>query len=85
MEFPIVIPDLDGDGVNDLVTACSFNHTSEPTPYVTQRNNLILISGKMGKIIGQAYTDTKCPYISSLSVGKDWTIYYFCQNNTSGK
>ncbi|KAJ9580251.1 hypothetical protein L9F63_004064 [Diploptera punctata] len=83
MEFPIIIPDVDGDGVKDMVTACSFDHTKEDVPVVTQRNNLVLISGKMGKFIGQAYTDRECPRISGLSVGKDWTLYYFCHNNTS--
>ncbi|PSN33095.1 hypothetical protein C0J52_19415 [Blattella germanica] len=84
MEFPIIIPDLDGDGVNDLITACSFNRTTRSIPTVTFRNNLILISGKMGKIIGQAYTDKECSYISELEAKDTWTIKYLCQKSQKG-
>lgn len=79
LEFPIVLPDLDGDGVRELVTACSFNDTSERPATVFYRNNFIIISGKMGRIIGQPVNFHTCAHIQGLSVDENWNIVYTCQ------
>jgi hypothetical protein len=79
LEFPIILPDLDGDGVRELVTACSFNDTSERFATVSDRNNFIVISGKMGEIIGQAVHIPTCARIQGLSVDRSWSIVYTCQ------
>jgi hypothetical protein len=70
---------MDGDGVRELVTTCSFNDTSERFGTVSARNNLIVISGKMGEIIGQAVPVPTCTRIHGLSVDRSWNILYTCQ------
>ncbi|XP_021937784.1 uncharacterized protein LOC110838674 isoform X3 [Zootermopsis nevadensis] len=79
LEFPIVLPDLDGDGVRELVTACSFNDTSERPATLSDRNNFIIISGKMGRIIGEAVNLSSCAHIQDFSVDEKWNIVYTCQ------
>lgn len=79
LEFPLVLPDLDGDGVREMVTVCSFNDTSKATPTVTNRNNMILISGKMGRIIGHAVSFPACDHIQHLTVDNSWNITFTCQ------
>jgi hypothetical protein len=77
---------LDGDGVRELVTACSFNDTSERPATVSDRNNFIIISGKMGKIIGEAVNFSTCAHIQDFSVDENWNIVYTCQEaNKEGK
>lgn len=79
MEFPIVLPDLDGDGIRELVTACSFNNTSDRHATVSDRNNIIVISGKKGEIMGQAVHFPTCAHIQALSLDDKWNIVYTCQ------
>jgi hypothetical protein len=70
---------MDGDGVRELVTACSFNDTSERFGTVSDRNNFIVISGKMGEIVGEAVAIPACTRIHGLSVDRSWRIVYTCQ------
>lgn len=58
LNFPLVLPDVNGDGVNDLLIASTVktsnkNHT---------QNALKLISGANGKQIGKNYFVKKCMY-----------------------
>lgn len=73
------MPDLDGDGIRELVTACSFNNTSDRRATVSDRNNIIVISGKKGEIIGQAVHFPSCAHIQALSLDEKWNIVYTCQ------
>jgi hypothetical protein len=79
LEFPVVLPDLDGDGVRELITACSFNDTSKRPAIVSDRNNFIIISGKMGRILGEAVHFSTCVHIQDFSVDEKWNIVYTCQ------
>lgn len=79
LEFPIVLPDLDGDGILELLTACSFNDTTDSHATVSDRNNFIVISGKKGEIIGQAVHFPTCARIQALSLDEKWNIVYMCQ------
>jgi len=79
LEFPIILPDLDGDGIRELLTACSFNDTTDSHATVSDRNNFIVISGKKGEIIGQAVHFPTCTRIQALSLDEKWNIMYKCQ------
>jgi hypothetical protein len=79
LEFPIVLPDLDGDGIRELVTACSFSDTNDRHANVSDHNNFIVISGKKGEIIGQPVHVPACAHIQALSVDDKWNIVYTCQ------
>lgn len=79
MLFPIVLPDLDGDGILELLTACSFNDTTDSHATVSDRNNFIVISGKKGEIIGQAVHFPTCAHIHAVSLDEKWNIVYLCQ------
>jgi len=73
------LPDLDGDGVLELLTACSFNDTTDSHANVSDRNNFIVISGKKGEIIGQAVHFPTCARIQAHSLDEKWNIVYMCQ------
>lgn len=73
------MPDLDGDGILELLTTCSFNDTTDSHATVSDRNNLIVISGQKGEIIGQAVNFPACARIQALSLDEKWNIVYMCQ------
>jgi hypothetical protein len=73
------LPDLDGDGIRELLTVCSFNDTTDSRPTVSDRNNFIVISGKNGSILGQAVHFPTCAHIQALSLDGKWNIVYTCQ------
>jgi hypothetical protein len=87
LDFPVVLPDLDGDGIQELLTACRFNDTTGSHATVSDRNNFIVISGKNGAIIGQAVHFPTCAHIQALSLDEKWNIVYTCQkaNEYEGK
>jgi len=79
------LPDLDGDGIQELLTACSFNDTTESRATVSDHNNFIVISGKKGEIIGQAVHFPTCPHVEGLSLDEKWNIVYKCRKADEDK
>lgn len=73
------MPDLDGDGIRELLTACSFNDTTDSRATVSDRNNFIVISGKKGVIIGQAVHFPTCAHIQAVSLDEKLNVAYTCQ------
>ncbi|KAJ8895631.1 hypothetical protein PR048_000967, partial [Dryococelus australis] len=69
LDFPLVVPDLNDDGVNDLLTACSMPQ---------QRNSLIIISGHTGVILGNSLKIKSCFRVHILSI-ENFTVSYICQ------
>lgn len=72
LNFPLVLPDVNSDGVNDLLIACtvqSQNHT---------QNALKLISGANGKQIGRTYIVKKCSYIHRFQIDAQLKISFNC-------
>ncbi|XP_044736266.1 protein FAM234A [Chrysoperla carnea] len=74
VDFPLVLPDIDNDGVFDLVTSSSLNKKNH--------NNLILISGKTGNLIGEPLTVAECKTIHEIAIDKDRLLSYTCENIT---
>lgn len=75
LDFPLLLPDLNGDGVNDLLMASSLDGS--------RHNNLMLISGTDGQSIGQSYAVAECDYIHKLSIDSKMMISFNCVNNDS--
>ena len=54
ISLPRKLPDLDGDQTSELVAACAVTLPSEMTDnHIHIRTSFILISGKLGKVMGQ--------------------------------
>lgn len=73
-EFPLVLPDLDGDGVKELLTACSFRQNSTSK----RQNHLVIISGKSGAAVGVPVEIKTCSALHNLLLEKDFNITYTC-------
>ncbi|XP_026481022.1 uncharacterized protein LOC113387856 [Ctenocephalides felis] len=71
-EFPVVLMDLDKDGVYELLTSCKSNGTEL---YV------IIISGRVGKILGQPLGVPDCSSISKLAINERLEITFICHHN----
>ncbi|KAK3912913.1 Protein FAM234A [Frankliniella fusca] len=86
MEFPLILPDIDEDGILDLAVACRMlkreaTNTSDKAPLIsskTSHNHIAMVSGKTGKLMGKAYVDGACQTVYKLAVDKDLFITYRC-------
>ncbi|XP_039280527.1 protein FAM234B [Nilaparvata lugens] len=76
--FPVIIPDVTGDGVNDLAALCKC-HSDD-----THINYLVLLSGKDGTFIGKPLKITSCSDIYGLALDDDMSsLYYTCKKQDS--
>ena len=83
LDFPLIIYDVDGDDVQDLLTSCSFIHVKEQMHSdQTYQNYLIIISGKTGRIINNPIRIKLCTGIHNLMFENEYTISYTCYNST---
>lgn len=73
LSFPLVLPDIDRDGIKDLLIACAIDNGTY--------NSLKLISGATGRAIGSSYTITKCSYIHKFQLDANLKISFNCINN----
>lgn len=74
VSFPILLPDIDNDGIYDLATSCSINNGNH--------NEIILISGQTGTIIGEPLIVEDCKTIHKIAIDKNQLVSYICQNVT---
>lgn len=70
LSFPLIIPDVNEDGVKDLLIACTVTNGTY--------NSLKLISGASGRTIGQSYTIEKCSYIHKFQLDENLKISFNC-------
>ncbi|CAO1429239.1 unnamed protein product [Diamesa tonsa] len=67
LDFPLVLPDIDGDQVNELMmTSNGQNNTTD----------LIILSGATGKTIGKEKQN--CIYLHKLQIDNDYTVKFIC-------
>lgn len=76
LDFPVILPDIDGDAVNDLllVTSLEQNH----------HNNFLFVSGANGRPIGKAYKLRSCEFIHKLKLEEaegQLKLSFNCINN----
>ncbi|XP_063705673.1 uncharacterized protein LOC134834817 [Culicoides brevitarsis] len=73
--FPLLLPDLNGDKVNELLHIFSSDSNIQ--------NSFSLLSGKTGKLIGNPITVDECRFIFKLELAEMYTIRYSCMNATA--
>lgn len=73
LSFPLVLPDLNRDGVNDLLVAASVGQGLY--------NNLRILSGSNGQTIGISFTMTECSFIHKFQMDRQFKVSFNCINN----
>lgn len=74
LNFPLVLPDVNHDGVKDLLIASTMQTSNKNHTY----NDLKLISGANGKQIGQSYIVKKCSIIHRFHIDAQLKISFNC-------
>lgn len=72
MEFPVIIPDCNSDGVNEMA-------------FIQQKNNistLAIVSGKNGKDMINNIVNDNCTKMTDLILKYDMSLVYYCRTNT---
>lgn len=68
LDFPLILPDLDNDKVNEIMMTLSNGKSNS--------SDLVIISGFNGKLI---FKETQnCSYVHKLQIDNDFTIKYIC-------
>lgn len=75
LDFPLILPDLNNDGVNELLLASSMGGG--------RHNNLVIISGSNGSIVGKPTKISECIYIHKLQIDSKFVISFNCVNKQS--
>uniref|UniRef100_A0A2M4CGD2 Putative guanylate cyclase n=1 Tax=Anopheles darlingi TaxID=43151 RepID=A0A2M4CGD2_ANODA len=75
LDFPLLIPDVDGDGVNDLLFVTSSSET--------RHNRLIMISGRKGVTIGDSHAVKECLYVHKLMLDEELNVKFNCVRDKS--
>lgn len=74
LDFPLILPDIDGDGVNDLLLVTSLEQI--------HHNNFLFVSGGAnGRPIGMAYSLTSCQFVHKLNLEEGLNLVFNCINN----
>lgn len=82
VSLPRRLPDLDGDGVSELVAACAVTFPSEISDdHIHIRTNFILLSGRHGKVMGRPYLVETCTDIGAINVTSDLALQFDCTSH----
>lgn len=73
--FPLILPDLDNDKVNELLHIFRTDNKTQ--------NSFSLLSGRTGKLIGSSISDPECIFIHELELVELDKLKYTCINSTS--
>lgn len=77
VDFPLLISDVDGDFVNDLLTSCSLNDSNH--------KYLVVISGRVGNILGSPYEFKNCDAVHNLAIDNTGFLTFTCQFGSDDK
>lgn len=72
MEFPVIIPDCNSDGVNEMALVQHINNV--PT--------LVIVSGKSGKEMINSINNDNCTKMTDLILNYDMSLVYYCHKNS---
>ncbi|XP_065086789.1 uncharacterized protein LOC135708615 [Ochlerotatus camptorhynchus] len=75
LDFPLVIPDVDGDGVKDLFFITSYGES--------KHNKFVMISGRMGELIGDSHIVKECIYVHKLMIDPEYNVMFNCVKEKS--
>ena len=86
ISLPRLLPDLDGDGVSELIASCAVTFPSEMTDnHVHVRTNFILISGRFGRLMGRPYLVESCTDIGAINVTSNLALQFDCTSQNGRK
>ncbi len=86
LSLPRRLPDVDGDGVADLLSTCAVTLPGAVNDHRThRRNNLVLVSGRSGAVIGRTVLLDECVDIATLNVTADIRIQFDCATSNGGR
>lgn len=71
MEFPVIIPDCNSDGVNEMAFVQHINNM--PT--------LTIVSGKNGDKMISSINNENCTKMTDLILKYDMSLVYICRKN----
>lgn len=90
-DFPLILPDIDGDGVLDILLVSSLSLEQRTKTLVQQqqpqkqqleaRNVLRLLSGRRGRPIGEGFRIHDCQKLSRLQLNVNNNISYSCSSS----
>lgn len=72
MEFPVIIPDCNSDGVNEMALVQHINNM--PT--------LTIVSGKSGKNMISRINNDNCTKMTDLILKYDMSLVYICRKKS---
>lgn len=72
MEFPVIIPDCNSDGVNEMALVQHINNI--PT--------LAIVSGKSGNNMISSINNENCTKMTDLILNYDMSLVYICRKNS---
>ncbi|EDW17336.2 uncharacterized protein Dmoj_GI16843 [Drosophila mojavensis] len=93
-DFPLILPDIDGDGVLDILLISSLSLEQRTKTLIQQqqpkqtqqqleaRNVLRLLSGRRGRPIGEGFRIHDCQKLSRLQLNVNNNISYSCTSST---
>ncbi|XP_011294495.2 uncharacterized protein LOC101898035 [Musca domestica] len=93
LDFPIILPDLDRDGVFDILMVTSAATDRQSNKHsarkgdatnrseVSQRNFLRILSGRNGQPIGEGFKVIECDIVRKLQLENGQTVSFNCIHN----
>ncbi|XP_061392574.1 uncharacterized protein LOC133328042 [Musca vetustissima] len=89
LDFPIILPDLDRDGVFDILLVTSVASDRHSTrkgdagnkSELVQRNFLRILSGRSGQPIGEGFKVIECDIVRKLQLENGQTVSFNCIHN----
>ncbi|XP_075212521.1 protein FAM234B isoform X2 [Lycorma delicatula] len=83
MTFPLVIPDVNNDGINDLIAIAQIHGTLHDVVY-NEGHYLVLICGKTGHLLGRPINNQSCSNMYGLGLDDDSSVLsYTCKTGNS--
>lgn len=73
LDFPLILPDVDGDGVKDLLLVTSLEQADH--------NNFLFVSGAHGRPLGTAYKLSYCSQVHKLKIEAKFKLVFNCIKN----
>ncbi len=88
LSLPRALPDLDGDGVSELVSACAVvlpSGVADGSAHPHPRTDLVLVSGASGRVLGRPYLMEVCRDIAAVNVTARGEIRIDCETEQGGR
>lgn len=85
LEFPLILPDLNGDGVGEILTVTGSVTSSKSSDHQPkeQRNCLRILSGRNGRPIGEGFKVRECDVVGQLQIDSPTSITFNCIRNAT--